>query len=137
MHLANLVSLALFVAFVINFNLVESPRSQIVQLDPQNVNYCEISKCPRIQGLELTNGAEAAGEIEDRSFGYLLTLDFTNHELLQGERELWLKVESADGRTLEMASTEIKLGLKNRTIAEFLLVSEKEGILNATLRLGY
>ncbi len=77
------------------------------------------------------------GEIEDRSFGYLLTLDFTNHELLQGERELWLKVESADGRTLEMASTEIKLGLKNRTIAEFLLVSEKEAILNATLRLGY
>ena len=137
MHLANLVSLALFVTFVINFILVESPRIQIVQLDPQNVNYCEISDCPRIQGLELTNGAEAVGEIEDRSFGYLLTLDFTNHELLQGERELWLKVESADGRTLEMASTRVTMNLKNRTIAEFLLVSEKEAILNATLRLGY
>lgn len=137
MHLANLVSLALFVTFVINFILVESPRSQIVQLDPQNVNYCEISKCPRIQGLELTNGAEAVSEIEDRSFGYLLTLDFTNHELLQGERELWLKVESADGRILEMASTQVKMSLKNRTIAEFLMVSEKEAILSGTLRLGY
>lgn len=76
-------------------------------------------------------------EIEDRSFGYLLTLDFTNHELLQGERELWLKVESADGRVLEMVSTEIVMGLKNRTIAEFLLVSEKEAILSGTLSLGY
>ena len=137
MHLANLASLALFVTFVINFSLVESPRTQITQLDPQNVNYCEISNCPRIQGLELTNGAAAVSDIDRGSFGYLLTLDFTNHELLQGEREIWLKVESADGRVLEMVSTEIVMGLKNRTIAEFLLVSEKEAILSGTLSLGY
>lgn len=136
-HLANLISLVLFVAFVINFAIIEMPRTQISQLDPENVSYCEISACPKIQGLEITNGDAAVSEIQDRAFGYLLTLDFTNHQLLEGQRELWLKVESPDGRVLEMASVEIQMSLKNRTTAEFLLVSEKQAILGSKLLLGY
>jgi hypothetical protein len=137
MHLANLVSLAMFLSFVFYFALVENPRSQVLQLDPENISYCEIGSCPKIQGLEITNGASATAKLEERAFGQLLTLELTNHEMLSGSRELWLKVESPDGRVLEMASVVIELGLKNRTIAEFLLVSEKSLILDAKLSLGY
>jgi hypothetical protein len=107
------------------------------QLDSSNVSYCEITDCPRIQGLEITNGVTALTNLEERPFGNLLRLDFTNHDQLQGERELWLKVETADGRLLEMASTTITFDLKTRTIAEFLLVSDFDTILGARVLLGY
>jgi hypothetical protein len=67
----------------------------------------------------------------------LLELDFTNHLMLQGERELWLRVESSEGKLLEMARVEIELNLKNRTIAKFLLVSSESDISEARLLLGY
>jgi hypothetical protein len=137
MHLANLLSLAMFLGFVAHLSLVEAPRQQVIQLDPANVSYCELSQCPRIQGLELTNAATALENLDAKDFGAQLSLDFTNHELLQGERELWLRVETADGRILEMASATITFDLKNRTIAEFLLVSDIGAILDSRLLLGY
>ena len=109
----------------------------MLQLDPGNVSYCEINDCPRIQGLEITNAVTAVADLEERPFGTLLRLDFTNHDQLQGERELWLKVETADGRLLEMASTTITFDLKNRTFAEFLLVSEFDAIPGVRVLLGY
>ena len=137
LHLANLLSLVLFIGFTLNYALVEIPRQQVDQLDPKNVSYCEISECDAIQGLLITNGEVATSQLETKPFGELLVLDFTNTLLLSGERELWLKVEAPDGRILEMASVTIKLDLKNRTMAEFLLVSKKEAILSAKLSLGY
>ena len=64
-------------------------------------------------------------------------LDFTNHEMLNGERELWLRVVAEDGRILEMASTVIELDLKSRTTASFLLVSDAEVLSTAKVLLGY
>lgn len=137
MHLANVLSLVLFIGFVLNYALVESPRTNVLQLDPSNVSYCELSECEPIQGLVITNRESAVGDLESQKNGELLVLEFTNTRMLVGERELWLKVETQDGRVLEMASVQISMGLKSRTIAEFLLVSEKEAILDAKLKLGY
>ena len=137
MHLANLLSLILFLAFAFNFALVELPKSQVVQLDTGSVSYCELTACPRIQGLELTNGSTAIQQLESDAFGELLVLDFTNHEMLNGERELWLRVVAEDGRILEMASTVIELDLKSRTTASFLLVSDAEVLSTAMVLLGY
>lgn len=137
LHLANVLSLLLFLGFALNYALVEFPRQQVNQLDPASVSYCEISTCSAIQGLVITNGDSAVDQLETKAYGELLVLDFSNTAMLSGERELWLKVESPDGRVLEMASATIKLDLKTRTIAEFLLVSEKAAILGAKLSLGY
>lgn len=137
MHLANVLSLVLFIGFVLNYALVESPRTKVLQLDPSNVSYCELIECEPIQGLVITNRDSAVGDLVTTEFGERLVLDFSNTQMLVGERELWLKVVTKDGRVLEMASVEISMDLKSRTIAEFLLVSDKRAILNATLKLGY
>jgi hypothetical protein len=137
LHLANLLSLVLFIGFVLNYANQELPRTNVTQLDPANVAYCEISTCPAIQGLVITNGDTAVGDLETLENGELLVLEFTNTLMLEGEREFWLKVETKDGRLLEMASVEVKLGLKTRTIAEFLLVSNFEEITAGNLYLGY
>jgi hypothetical protein len=137
LHIANLLSLALFMGFVLYYGAVAAPRAQVQQLDPKNLSYCLIQDCPRIQGLELSDPEASLEALEDKPFGAMLELDFTNHELLEGTRELWLRVESSDGRLLEMASVEIELSLKTRTIAEFLLVSRRAELLAGNLYLGY
>lgn len=133
MHLANLFSLVLFIGFALNFAAVELPRQSIKQLDPENVSYCQIDQCPAIEGLVLSGQPE----ITSTTFGERVSFDFTNTEMKSGKRMLWLKVEDLNGGLIEMVSTEIQLDLKNRTIAEFLLVSEKELILGSKLSLGY
>jgi hypothetical protein len=137
LHLANLLSLVLFIGFVLNYANQELPRTNVTQLDPAGVSYCEIAECPAIQGLVITNGDTAVGDLETLENGELLVLEFTNTLMLEGEREFWLRVETKDGRLLEMASVEVKLGLKTRTIAEFLLVSNFEEITAGNLYLGY
>lgn len=137
MHLANALSLVLFIGFVLNYANNELPKTNVTQLDPANVTYCEISECEPTQGLVITNGDTAVGDLETLENGELLVLDFANTLMLEGSRELWLKVETEDGRLLEMASVEISMGLKTRTIAEFLLVSNFDEIRTANLYLGY
>jgi hypothetical protein len=137
LHLANLLSLVLFIGFVLNYANQELPRTNVTQLDSANVTYCEIAACPAIQGLVITNSASAVGELQSQKNGELLVLEFTNTLMLEGEREFWLRVETKDGRLLEMASVEVKLGLKTRTITEFLLVSNFEEITAGNLYLGY
>jgi hypothetical protein len=143
LHLANVASLLLFLAYALHFVLVETPRQNVVQLDPKNVSYCHIAPapskagCPEIQGLELTNGQAAIANLGTQANGTSLTLDFTNHLQLQGSRELWLRLENPNGEILELARVEIELGLKSRTTAEFLLVSDLADIQNGKLLLGY
>lgn len=38
MHLANLLSLALFITFALQYALVETPRTAVANLDPKNVS---------------------------------------------------------------------------------------------------
>ena len=137
LHIANLLSLALFLGFAFHFTLVESPRQQVVQLDTANVTYCELDLCPAIQGLELVNPAAAISDLEQRAFGTAMTLDFSNRGRLEGSRVLWVKVISPSGVVIEMASTEITMNLKNRTRAEFLFVSTKTELSEAKILLGY
>jgi hypothetical protein len=121
----------------LNYAIIELPKTQVLQLDPANISYCELSQCGAIQGLEMTNRERAVADLQATNFGQLLVLDFSNTEMLVGQRELWLRVETKDGRILEMASVEISMDLKTRTIAEFLLVSDFDEIVAGNLYLGY
>lgn len=137
LHLANVLSLFLFLGFVGQYAAVELPRKEIAQLNLSNVNYCELASCPEIQGLVLTKPEGVIENLEEVSFGTSVTMDFVNGLQLEGERDLWLKLLSAEGEILELASTEIVLDLKTRTTASFLLTSTRDQILAGTLLLGY
>ena len=137
MHLANVLSLVLFIGFVLNYTTQELPKTNVTQLDTSNVTYCELRDCEEIQGLVLENGDIAQEEVVETKNGVLLTLEFRNSGMLQGERELWLRVMSAEGKILEMASVEISLSLRTKTVAEFELVSNLDQIRAGKLLLGY
>lgn len=140
LHLANVASLLLFASFTLQFALVETPRQNVIQLNSQNVSYCQLaptSGCPAIQGLILENGETALANLEGRENGTVLFLEFTNTLRLEGRRELWLRLESPSGKILEMSRVEIQMGLKIRTAAQFLLVSNLEAIQTGKLFLGY
>jgi hypothetical protein len=85
----------------------------------------------------LTRPEAVLDNLEEVPFGTSVTLDFVNGAQLEGKRDLWLKLVSAEGLVLEMASTEIVLGLKTRTTASFIMTSTREEILAGTLLLGY
>lgn len=131
------MSLFLFLGFVGQYAAVELPRKEIAQLNLSNVNYCELANCPEIQGLVLTKPGRVIENLEEVSFGTSVTMDFVNGLQLEGERDLWLKLLSAEGAVIELASTEIVLDLKTRTTASFLLTSTRDQILAGTLLLGY
>jgi hypothetical protein len=131
------MSLALFLGFVGQYAAVELPRKQIAQLSLAEVKYCELASCPEIQGLVLTQPENVIENLEEVSFGTTVSMDFVNGLQLEGKRDLWLKLVSAEGELIEMASTEIVLDLKTRTTASFMLTSTKEEILAGTLMLGY
>lgn len=137
LHLANVMSLFLFLGFVGQYAAVELPRGDIAQLSLSNVNYCELTSCPEIQGLVLTKPEDVIENLKEVSFGTSVTMDFVNGLQLQGSRDLWLKLLSAEGAVLEMASTKVVLDLKTRATASFMLTSTKEEILAGTLMLGY
>ena len=137
LHIANLASLLLFAAFVFQFAIVEHPRTQVPQLDTKNVSYCALAECGEVFGIVLENPERAVENLEEQAFGTLLVLDFTNLPRYQGERELWLKLTTPEGKVLEMARVTITLDLKQRTRAEFLLTSSKAEILAGKLQLGY
>ena len=137
LHLANVMSLLLFLGFLAQYSAVELPRREVAQLSSASVNYCELALCPVIEGLVLTRPEAVLDNLEEVPFGTSVTLDFVNGAQLEGKRDLWLKLVSAEGLVLEMASTEIVLGLKTRTTASFIMTSTREEILAGTLLLGY
>lgn len=78
LHIANLVSLLLFIGFVLQYAFVETPRKSPPQLDTKNVSYCELLACESVFGLVLNNPEQAIQELEEKEFGTLLVLDLTN-----------------------------------------------------------
>ncbi len=137
LHLANVLSFALFVGFALHFSLVEQPRTALPQLNPIEVNYCELTECSELFGVVLENGDTAQLEAVQESLGVKVVLRFTNTSRYQGERELWIRLESQTGELIEMASTQVAFDLKKRTSAEFLITGLKQEILDGNLLLGY
>lgn len=136
-HLANTLSLALFVGFVLHFSLVEQPRTEVPQLNPAQISYCELESCGEVFGVRLENGDSARSESVQEELGVRVVLEFTNLSRYQGERELWVRLLSQDGKIVEMASTVAKFDLKNRTSVEFLLAGLEQEISTGRLELGY
>mgnify|MGYP001026031245 CR=1 FL=1 len=137
MHLANILSLVLFLGFVLQFSLVEQPRRNVPQLDSSQVNYCQLEMCDEVFGVQLDNGASAKEDATQQSLGVLITLEFTNLARYEGERELWIRLVSPNGELVEMASTVVDFDLKKRTSANFLVTGLKAEILAGNLYLGY
>ena len=137
LHFANLLSLALFLAFVSHFALVEQPRTKVPQLDTANVTYCEITACEEIFGVQVVDGATAQARSEQTPIGVQLEIELSNTTRFEGKRQLWLRMETTQGEFIEAASTWVEFSLKNRTIAEFLITGTKAEIEASKIYLGY
>ena len=137
LHIANVVSLFLFLGFLLQFTLIEQPRTSIPQLNPAQVSYCELADCGEIFGVTLENGASAQADAKQTELGVSVVLEFTNTAMLSGRRELWIRLETEPGDFVEMASTWVEFDLKNRTSAEFLITGLKSEVFEGRLLLGY
>lgn len=137
MHIANVVSLFLFLGFFLHFTLVEQPRTSVPQLNPAQVSYCELADCREIFGVALENGASAQAAAKQTELGVSVVLEFKNTAMLSGRRELWIRLETESGEFVEMASTWVEFDLKNRTSAEFLITGLKSEVFEGRLLLGY
>ena len=137
LHIANVLSLALFIGYALQFQFVEQPRTQVPQLQTNNVTYCEISECEKVFGIELENGDASLAKLKQTAIGVELKLEFTNSARWEGRRELWLKMQTQDGSFVEAASTWIELGLKQKPVAIFVITGTVEEISQNKLLLGY
>ena len=137
LHLANVISLSLFFGFALHFQLVEQPRTNVPQLQTDNVSYCEIDQCQEVFGIKLENGERSLANVTQTAIGVELKVEFINTARWEGRRELWLKMESEDGSFVEAASTWIDLGLKQRTVAVFLITGTIDEVSGNKLFLGY
>lgn len=137
MHGANVLSLLLFMGFVLQFLLIEQPRTQVPQLNTANVTYCEITQCSEIFGVRVVDGANAQLASKQTPIGVQLELQLQNTSRYEGRRQLWLRMESPSGEFVEAASTWVDFSLKNRTIAEFLITGTKAEIEGSKIYLGY
>lgn len=137
MHLANLLSLALFIGFALHFQFVELARTKVPQLDTANVSYCELGECDEIFGITIDNGATAQQTSEQTPIGVELTLQITNQARYEGRRQLWLRMETKDGAFVEATSTWVDFELKNRTTAIFLITGTRSEIESNRILIGY
>ena len=137
MHGANVLSLLLFMGFVLQFTLIEQPRTQVPQLDTANVNYCEITQCSKIFGVSLENGVVAQSTARQTPIGVEIELAFNNDARYQGKRQLWIRMETQTGDFVEAASTWVEFGLKTRAVASFTITGTLDEIRNSRLYLGY
>lgn len=137
MHAANFLSLLLFMAFVLQFTLVERPRTQVPQLDTANVTYCEITECSEVFGVRLENGAAAKSNAIQTPIGVELELNFSNTARYEGKRQLWIRMETSTGEFVEAASTWVEFGLKIQAVANFSITGTLDEFQNSRLYLGY
>lgn len=137
LHIANALSLVLFVCFALQYSFVEAPRTEVPQLDTANVNYCELSECSMIFGVEITNGSTAQSNAIQTPIGVEVELDITNLARYEGRRELWMRMETVEGEFVEAASTWVDFGLKQRSRASFTITGTLEELQGSKLFLGY
>jgi hypothetical protein len=132
---ANLLSMLLLLAVVLQFNLVEMPRQQVSNLNPASISECALMECGKIQDLAGLEPVEIT-VVESANINQL-RVRFVNHGKLIGRRELWLELRDSNGVFLEAAKTNLELIAKGRLVAEFGFTTAPAQIKTGSLTLKY
>jgi hypothetical protein len=135
MQLSVLASVLLLLPLWVQIGLVEAPRAQMPQLNPAQLQSCDLEDCLELlghRGLRPVNVAITEGSTIN-----MVSVRFENLGRLTGSRTLWLELRDADGNWLEAASTELTIGKNGPIEAEFGFTHPKNILETGILRLRY
>ena len=137
--LSVVISAAMVFALLGYWMLQAAPRVQISQLDPNQIEYCQLDQCApleKLAGLELATTPEPYSVLVSE-WGTSIQLRFVNHGRLEGTRELRLLFRSDKGKIIEAMSQEVTFLPKGPVLVEFFFTGFPEELQSGTLELGY
>ena len=137
--LSVVVSAAMVVALLGYWILQASPRVQLSQLDPNQIDYCYLEDCApidKLAGLELVTTPEPY-QVEVSEWGTSIQLRFVNRGRLEGTRELRLLLRSDEGKIIEGMRQEVTFVPKGPVLVNFFFTGFPEELESGTLELGY
>jgi len=115
---------------------LDQQRTTVEQLNPQAIEYCELSSCGVI---EIAGGLEVTNELllEETEFGVNAKLRVINRGMALGSREFWFELRSKEGQRIESMRGQLALSSKGPQYIEFFFTGTKTEISNGRLILGY
>ena len=137
--LSVVISTVMVVSLFSYWILQAAPRIQIAQLDPNQIEYCQLSDCApvdKLAGLELVTTPEPYLVVVSE-WGTSIQLRFVNHGRLEGTRELRLLLRSDNGKIIEGMRQEVTFSPKGPVLVEFFFTGFPEELQSGTLELGY
>jgi hypothetical protein len=137
--LSVVISAVMVISLVSYWILQAAPRVQITQLDPNQIDYCQLNDCApidKLAGLELVTTPEPY-LIVASEWGTSVQLRFVNHGRLEGTRELRLLLRSDKGKIIEGMTQEVTLLPKGPVLVEFFFTGFPKELQSGTLELGY
>jgi hypothetical protein len=137
--LSVVISAVMVISLFSYWILQAAPRIQITQLDPNQIDYCQLNDCApidKLAGLELVTTPEPYHVVVSE-WGTSIQLRFVNHGRLEGTRELRLLLRSDKGNIIEGMSQEVTLLPKGPVLVEFFFTGFPEELQSGTLELGY
>ena len=137
--LSVVISAVMVISLVSYWILQAAPRIQITQLDPNQIDYCQLNDCApidKLAGLELVTTPEPYLVVVSE-WGTSVQLRFVNHGRLEGTRELRLLLRSDKGKIIEGMTQEVTLLPKGPVLVEFFFTVFPKELQSGTLELGY
>ena len=137
--LSVVISTVMVVSLFSYWILQAAPRIQIAQLDPNQIEYCQLSDCApidKLAGLELVTAPEPYLVVVSE-WGTSIQLRFVNHGRLEGTRELRLLLRSDNGKIIEGMRQEVTFSPKGPVLVEFFFTGFPKELQSSTLELGY
>ena len=137
--LSVVISTVMVVSLFSYWILQAAPRIQIAQLDPNQIEYCQLSDCApidKLAGLELVTTPEPYLVVVSE-WGTSIQLRFVNHGRLEGTRELRLLLRSDNGKIIEGMRQEVTFSPKGPVLVEFFFTGFPKELQSSTLELGY
>ncbi len=137
--LSVVISAVMVISLFSYWILQAAPRIQITQLDPNQIDYCQLNDCApidKLAGLELVTTPEPYSLLIGE-WGTSIQLRFVNHGRLEGTRELRLLLRSDKGRIIEGMRQEVTFLPKGPVLVEFFFTGFPEELQSGTLELGY
>ena len=133
--IANALSLLLLIGLTLQLALIESPKTQVPQLQSSKLSYCEVLACGKIESIG--DLEPVAISIEEGEYINTIRVEFVNHGRLIGSREFRIEFRDSSGKWLESAKATLELTAKGRLAVEFGLTHSRQSLESGSLNLIY